>query len=102
MKKVLVIDIGGTNVKFLASGQKEARRFPSGPTLTPRQMVRGVKELTADWKYDTVSIGYPGVIERGRVVKEPQNLGPGWVGFNFKAAFGLPVQLVNDAAMQAL
>ena len=102
MKKVLVIDIGGTNVKFLASGHKTARRFPSGPSLTPRRMVAEVKQLAADWKYDAVSIGYPGVIKRGRVVKEPQNLGPGWVGFDFKAAFGLPVKLINDAAMQAL
>jgi len=76
MKKVLVIDIGGTNVKFLASGNKTARRFPSGPNLTPRRMVADVKQLAADWKYDAVSIGYPGVIKRGRVVKEPQNLGP--------------------------
>jgi polyphosphate glucokinase len=102
MKRVLVIDIGGTNIKFLASGYKTARRFPSGPKMTPRQMVAGVKELTADWKYDAVSIGYPGVIKRGRVVKDPQNLGPGWAGFNFRAAFGLPVKLINDAAMQAL
>ena len=102
MKKVLVIDIGGTHIKFLLSGRKEPRRFDSGPKLTPRQMVAGVKQLTTDWKYDAVSIGYPGVIKRGRVVKEPQNLGPGWVRFNFKAAFGRPVKLINDAAMQAL
>jgi polyphosphate glucokinase len=100
--KVLVIDIGGTNVKFLATGHKTARRFPSGSKLTPRHMVAGVKQLAADWKYDAVTIGYPGVIKRGRVVKEPQNLGPGWVGCNFKAAFGRPVKLINDAAMQAL
>ena len=102
MKKVLVIDIGGTNVKFLASGNKTARRFPSGPNLTPRRILADVKQLAADWKYDAVSIGYPGVIKRGRVVKEPQNLGPGWVGFDFKAAFDRPVKLINDAAMQAL
>ena len=100
--KVLVIDIGGTNVKFLATGDRTARQFPSGPKLTPRQMIAGVKQFAPDWKYDAVTIGYPGVIRKGRVVKEPQNLGPGWVGFNFKAAFGHPVKLINDAAMQAL
>jgi predicted NBD/HSP70 family sugar kinase len=102
MKKVLVIDVGGTNVKFLATGHKTPRRFASGPKMTPRQMVAGVKQLASDWKYDAVTIGYPGVIKKGRIVKEPQNLGPGWVGFNFKAAFGRPVKLINDAAMQAL
>ena len=102
MKRVLVIDIGGTNVKFLAAGEKTARRFPSGPKLTPRQMVAAVKEHAADWNYDAVTIGYPGVVKEGRIVKEPQNLGRGWVGFDFKAAFGCPVKLINDAAMQAL
>ncbi len=100
--KVLVVDVGGTNVKLRATGHRTARRFPSGPTLTPQQMVAGVKELSADWKYDAVTIGYPGVIKQGRVAKDPQNLAPGWVGFNFKAAFGKPVKLINDAAMQAL
>src|SRR5262252_5166456 len=99
---VLVVDVGGTHVKILASGQKEHREFPSGPALTAQQMVRGVKELAGDWKYDAVSIGYPGPVVRGRPVAEPHNLGPGWVGFNFAAAFGHPVRLVNDAAMQAL
>jgi len=102
MKRVLVIDVGGTSVKFLVTGQKAARRFPSGPKLTPRQMVAGVKQHAADWQYDAVTIGYPGVVKRGRVIKEPQNLGHGWVGFDFKAAFGCPVKLINDAAMQAL
>ena len=100
--KVLVIDVGGTNVKFLVSGRKTPRRFPSGPTLTPRKMADRVKELAADWKYDAVAIGYPGVIKQGRIVKDPQNLGPGWVAFDFKRAFGRPVKLMNDAAMQAL
>jgi len=100
--KVLVIDIGGTNVKLLATGHKEPRKFPSGPKLTPRQMVAGVKQLAADWEYNAVTIGYPGVVKEGRVIKEPQNLGRGWVGYNFAAAFGRPVKLINDAAMQAL
>lgn len=100
--KVLVVDIGGTNVKLLATGHKKDRRFPSGPNMTPRQMVAGVKQLAADWKYDAITIGYPGIVKGGRVAEEPKNLGPGWVGFNFKAAFGCPVKLINDAAMQAL
>ena len=99
---VLVVDIGGTNVKILATGQAEPRKFPSGPTLTPKRMVAGVKKLAGDWKYDVLSIGYPGPILGGRPVSEPFNLGPGWVGFNFQAAFGRPVKVINDAAMQAL
>jgi polyphosphate glucokinase len=99
---VLAVDVGGTNVKIFATGQKEPRRFPSGPTMTPRQMVSGVKKLAADWQYDVVSIGYPGLVLRGRVAAEPYNLAPGWVGFNFAAAFGRPVKIINDAAMQAL
>jgi predicted NBD/HSP70 family sugar kinase len=99
---VLVIDIGGTSVKILASGQNEPRRFPSGPTMTPAEMVSRVKELADEWKYDVVTIGYPGLIHRGRVVAEPHNLAPNWVGFGFEAAFGCPVKLINDAAMQAL
>jgi predicted NBD/HSP70 family sugar kinase len=105
MKKspqVLVIDIGGNNVKLLASGQKEPRRFPSGPQLTPRKMVAEVKKVTADWKYDVISMGYPGIVRRGKIVRDPRNLGRGWVGFDFAKAFGCPVQIVNDAAMQAL
>jgi polyphosphate glucokinase len=100
--KVLVIDIGGTSVKILATGQKKPRKFPSGPTMRPKQMVDGVRKLAGDWKYDAVTVGYPGRIRRGRVVSEPHNLGKGWVGFNFQRAFGCPVKLINDAAMQAL
>jgi len=99
---VLVVDVGGTNVKILATGQKEPRKFPSGPTMTPRRMVSRVKKLAGDWDYDVVSIGYPGLIHRGRVASEPHNLGKGWIGFDFKVAFGRPVRLINDAAMQAL
>jgi polyphosphate glucokinase len=100
--RVLAVDVGGTNVKVLATGQTEPRRFPSGPKMTPKQMVAGVKQIAEDWKYDVVSIGYPGPVHRGRPIVEPHNLGRGWVGFNFKAAFGRPVKLINDAAMQAL
>jgi polyphosphate glucokinase len=99
---VLVIDIGGTHVKILATGQAEPREFPSGPELTPRRMVAGVKKLASDWKYDAVSIGYPGVVVHNRPVAEPHNLGHGWVGFQFQKAFRCPVKLINDAAMQAL
>ena len=98
----LVIDIGGNNVKILATGQNESRKFPSGPTLTPKQMVAGVKKLAGDWKYDAVSIGYPGMVVRNRLIAEPHNLGRGWMGFDFETAFKRPVKVVNDAAMQAL
>ena len=99
---VLVIDVGGANVKILATGQTEPRKFPSGPTLTPKGMVAGVKKLARDWKYDAVSIGYPGLVVRNRPLAEPYNLGRGWVGFDFGAAFKHPVKVINDAAMQAL
>jgi polyphosphate glucokinase len=99
---VLVVDVGGTSVKILATGQHERRAFASGPTLTPKRMVSEVKKLAGDWKYDLVSIGYPGPVLHGRPVAEPHNLGRGWVGFDFTAAFGHPVKVVNDAAMQAL
>jgi polyphosphate glucokinase len=100
--KVLVIDVGGTNVKLLATGEKEARKYPSGPTMTPRKMVRLVKNAVADWKFDCISLGYPGPIINGHPLREPHNLGRGWVGFNFEKAFGCPVKVINDAAMQAI
>jgi len=99
---VLAIDIGGTNIKILATGEKEPRKFPSGPTLSPQQMMDGVKKLAPDWNYDVVSIGYPGVVVNNRILTEPHNLAKGWVGFNFKGAFRRPVKIINDAAMQAL
>jgi polyphosphate glucokinase len=100
--KILAIDIGGTHVKILVSRQTEHREFPSGPTMTPAQMVAGVKKLAAGWKYDVVTIGYPGAVLHNRPVMEPHNLGPGWVGFDYRKAFGRPVKIINDAAMQAL
>lgn len=100
--KVLVIDVGGSNVKILVTGQEEPRKFSSGPDMTAQEMVTGVKELAKDWAYDVVSIGYPGRALRDRVVSEPHNLGKCWVGFDFECAFGCPVRLINDAAMQAL
>lgn len=99
---VLVIDIGGTHVKILATGEHEPRRFPSGPGLTARQMVAGVKKLAGDWKYDAVSIGFPGPVIGNRPLAEPYHLGHGWMRYDFEAAFRRPVKVWNDAAMQAL
>jgi polyphosphate glucokinase len=100
--KVLVVDIGGSHVKLRATSQGTARKFDSGPTLTPKMMVAGVHKLTRGWQYEVVSIGYPGPVLHGRPVQEPHNLARGWVGFDYEAAFGRPVKIVNDAAMQAL
>ncbi len=100
--KVLVIDVGGTHVKILATGQDTHREFPSGSTLTPERMVTGAQQMARDWNYDVVSIAYPGPVLRDGPVSEPHNLGQGLVGFDFQAAFGRPVKVMNDAAMQAL
>jgi polyphosphate glucokinase len=99
---VLVVDVGGTHIKLRATGQSERRKFVSGPTKRADQMVAGVKELAVDWKYDVMSIGYPGPVLNGRPVADPRNLGPGWVGFDYQAAFACPVKIFNDAAMQGL
>jgi polyphosphate glucokinase len=100
--KILTIDVGGTHVKILATGRKQKREIVSGPKMTARQMVLDVKELAQGWTYDVVSIGYPGPVLHNRPMAEPHNLGPGWMGFNFASAFGLPAKVLNDAAMQAL
>ncbi len=100
--RVLVVDVGGTHVKVLATGEQTHRECPSGPTLTAEQMVARVKAVAPDWTYDAVSVGFPGPVLHGRPVAEPRHLGPGWVGFDYRKAFGCPVQVVNDAAMQAL
>jgi polyphosphate glucokinase len=99
---VLVIDVGGHNVKILATGQAEPRKLATGPKFSAEQMVNGVKGLSQDWKYDVVSIGFPAPVRHDRPVEEPFNLGRGWVGFDYPAAFGRPVKMINDAAMQAL
>ena len=99
---VLVIDIGGTHVKILATGQEVQRKFPSGASLTPSQMVTEVKKLAQDWEHEVLSIGYPGLVVQNRPIAEPHNLGRGWQGFDFEAAFDCPIKLVNDAVMQAL
>jgi polyphosphate glucokinase len=100
--RVLVIDAGGTHIKVLATGQRQPREIPSGPKMSASQMVRKVKQLVRDWRYDVVSIGYPGPVIHGRPIHDPHNLGSGWVGFSFRKAFGRPVKIINDAAMQAL
>ena len=99
---VLVVDIGGSHVKILASGQTEAARFTSGKMTTPQSLVNQVSQAAAKWKFDAISIGIPGAVGRDGAEKEPGNLGRGWVGFDFAAAFGKPVRVINDAAMQAL
>jgi polyphosphate glucokinase len=100
--KVLVVDVGGTNVKMRMKGQKEPTKIPSGPTMTSKKAVEIVKQNTKGWDYDRISLGYPGPIINGRPLREPHNLGGGWVGFDFDKAFGVPVKLINDAAMQAV
>src|ERR1700735_4501024 len=101
-RRVLAIDVGGSHIKTRVSGRREMRQFESGPTMTPRRMVVRVLRLVGDLKYDVVSIGYPGVVFHGKIVNEPFNLGRGWVGFDFRKAFGRPTPLMNDAAMQAI
>jgi polyphosphate glucokinase len=102
LRRVLVIDVGGSHVKTRISGRREMRQFDSGPTLSPRHMVSRVLKLIGDLKYDVVSIGYPGVVVHGKIITEPHNLGRGWIGFDFRKAFGRPTLLMNDAAMQAI
>ena len=99
---VLAVDVGGSHVKAVLNGVDERRRFVSGHNMTAEQMVEGVLKETDDWEYVGVSVGVPGPVIDGKVVREPVNLGPGWVGFEFEKAFGKPTKVVNDAAMQAL
>jgi polyphosphate glucokinase len=101
-KKVLVIDIGGSNVKMMISSRGKRRKFPSGHTLTPRRFIMECKKAVADWKFDVVAIGFPAPVKNGRIAVEPKNLGKGWTRFDFRKAFGKPVRIMNDAAMQAL
>ena len=101
LPRLLVVDVGGSHVKILATGESEPTRFPSGPKLTAAKMVAKVRRAAAGWQYDVVTIGYPGPVLHGRIAAEPHNLGTGWVGFDFEAAFDRPTKLINDAAMQA-
>jgi polyphosphate glucokinase len=100
--KILVIDVGGTHVKLRVQGQDEVRKCPSGPTLTPQDMIDEVRAATADWTYDRITIGYPGPVIDGTIKLEPVNLGEGWLGFDFEKGLEKAVKLINDAAMQAL
>jgi polyphosphate glucokinase len=100
--KILVVDVGGTHIKILATGQKTPLKLDSGPKMTARKMCAWIRGAARDWPHDVVSIGYPGPVVHGRPVREPYNLAKGWVGFDFKQALGCPVRIINDAAMQAL
>src|SRR5258708_22235623 len=100
--KVLMIDVGGTNVKLMASGHEGYRKFPSGRTLTAAKMVKGVLETTKDWQYEAITLGFPGLLRDGAIARNPLNLAGGWMDFDFAKAFKLPVRIINDAAMQAL
>jgi polyphosphate glucokinase len=101
-KRVLVIDVGGSHVKLMISRTGKRKKFESGKNLAPRQMVAETKKAIGDWRFDTIAIGFPAPIYRGRIMQDPKNLGKGWVGFNFRKAFRKPVRVINDAAMQAL
>ncbi|GMQ23765.1 ROK family protein [Algoriphagus sp. oki45] len=99
---VLVIDIGGSNIKLLATGQPERIKIPSGSDFTPNDLIPLVKDATKEWAYEAISIGFPGVVKHGEIAADPVNMGKGWMGFDFQKAFGIPVRIINDAAMQAL
>src|SRR5262249_42687509 len=101
-KKILVVVISGASIRVLALGQGEPVEIPSGPNMPPDKMVKRVKSVTKEWNYNEVSLGYPGPVVHGRPLCEPHNLGPGWIGFDFREAFGCPVKIINDAAMQAI
>jgi predicted NBD/HSP70 family sugar kinase len=101
-KKILVIDIGGSNVKLMISAEEKRRKFPSGPTFAPDEAIAQIKEATAGWEYDAVSIGFPSAVRDGRILKEPKNLGKGWLAFKLAESLGKPTKVINDAALQAL
>jgi polyphosphate glucokinase len=101
-RHILVVDVGGMHVKLRIDARGPIRKFVSGPKMSPLSMMQQILKLTRDRAYDAVSIGYPGLVLRGRIAAEPYNLGKGWVGFDFEKAFGKPVKLINDAAMQAI
>lgn len=100
--KVLMIDVGGTNVKMMASGHEGYKKFPSGRTLTASKMVKGVLTAVKDWEFEVISIGFPGLVRKGRIARNPLNLSGGWMDFDFRKALRRPVRIINDAAMQAL
>jgi len=100
-RRILVVDVGGTTVKLMISA-REKRKFESGPAMTPKRLVSGINEIAADWKYDAIALGLPAPISRGRIIKDPKNLVPGWMKFDFRKGLGKPLRIINDAAMQAL
>jgi ROK family len=102
MKKILVIDVGGSNVKMMISQKEKRRRFPSGPKLGPEDAVKQIKETAQDWSFAAVSIGFPAPVRAGKIASDPKNLGKNWAGFDFAKALGKPVRIINDAALQAL
>jgi len=102
MKKILVIDVGGSNVKMMISQEEKRRKFPSGPKFTPGEAIEGIKREAADWEFEAIAIGFPAPVRDGKIVLDPKHLGKGWAGFDFTKAFGKPVRLINDAALQAL
>jgi polyphosphate glucokinase len=102
MKKILVVDVGGSSVKMMISAEEKRRKFSSGPKLGPKEAVDQIRETASDWDYDAVSIGFPAPVRDGRIVHDPKHLGKNWAGFDFAKALGKPVRLINDAALQAL
>ena len=102
MKKILVIDVGGSNVKLMISQEEKRRKFPSGPKLTPAAAVAQIKEMTSDWSFEAVAIGFPAPVRAGKIRTDPKHLGKNWPGFDFAKALGKPVRIINDAALQAL
>src|SRR4029453_14266565 len=102
MKKILVINVGGSNVKMMISQEEKRRKFESGPKLTPEEAVKQIKNATSDWDFDAVAIGFPAPVRDGKIMKDPKHLGKNWVGFDFAKALGKPVRIINDAALQAL
>jgi polyphosphate glucokinase len=102
LRHTLIIDIGGTHVKFRLSNRRVIEAFDSSPSMTPQKLLRRLQPITRNWRFDRVSLGFPGIVIDGRIVAEPENLGPGWIGFDFQAAFGCPTRLINDAVMQAI
>ncbi len=101
-RNILVVDIGGSNVKMMISTEEKRRRFPSGPKLAPEETIEQIKEVAGDWQYDVVSLGFPSAVRDGAILKNPKNLGKGWIGFEFEKALGKPTRVINDAALQAL
>lgn len=101
-KKILVVDIGGSNVKLMISAEEKRRKFASGPKLAPEETIEQIKEVAGDWEYDAVSVGFPSAVREGTILKNPKNLGKGWMDFDFEKALGKPTRVINDAALQAL